>query len=95
MTAGTATTTIRVNIETRDRLNDLLAADFKGKSVDQLIQYLIEQDWRRKALEDWQRLHADPEAWRWYLYEADDLDQGLPANVGEPPFDFSPEGTPA
>lgn len=59
----TATATVRVRTETRDRLNRLAAE--RRETVDQLIDRglsLVERDaWRRVAEADARRLAADPD----------------------------------
>lgn len=74
MTATTTpgTTTVRVTIDTRNRLNDLLATDYKGMTIDQLVQHLLDEEWKRACLADWDRFRTeDPQGWQEYLREAD------------------------
>lgn len=66
------TTTIRVSTGTRDRLNGLISSRYPGKTVDDVINTLLDDDWRIRALADadaWRR--ANPEQWRAELAELD------------------------
>lgn len=82
MTANTGTTSIRVRTDTRDRLNKLLTADYQGKTVDQLLDLLMDQEWKRRAIEEWDRFREeDPAGWRAYLNDAEQMDR-VTANDG-------------
>lgn len=63
--ATTATTTVRVKNETRDRLRE--RAQERGESLSETIDQLVEDDRRRRlfaaANASWEALRQDPEAW--------------------------------
>lgn len=67
------TTTIRLRIETRDRLNRLLAdTRFKGRNVDTLIDYLLDEEWKAECIRQadaWRENH--PEEFEAYIRAAD------------------------
>ena len=77
------TTTIRVPTETRDRINEL--ARRRGTPAGDLVAALVSEADDRAllaaALEDWERLAADPAAAAAYRAETHDLgafEPGLP-----------------
>lgn len=70
------TTTIRVNIETRSRLQELLAGKFKGMTADQLLQHWLNEQWKQDVIADFDRLREeDTGAWRQELAENDHWDR--------------------
>lgn len=74
MATNSGMTSIRVKTETRDRLSSLLASS-GGKSLDDMLQRLMDDDFKRKAIEDFDQFREqDPEGWRQYC---DDADEGV------------------
>jgi predicted transcriptional regulator len=70
-----ATTTIRVDTATRDRLNDLARRRRipAGQIVDELVREADDRALLEAASEGWQRMAADPEALAGYRGEIVDL----------------------
>lgn len=70
-----ATTTIRVDLDTRDRLRAI--AERQGRTLTEVtrdaVKELERREFARRAIEDVARLKADPEAWADYMAEADSL----------------------
>ena len=66
------TTTIRVSVDSRDRLQQM--AIEQGRTVSQVLERLIELDRRERFWQEMEvaveRLRADPEAWADYHAEA-------------------------
>ncbi len=76
------TTTIRVSVETRDRLNELIRRDLPGKTVDDAIGYLLDEDWKRGCIADLDRLReTDPDSYADYIRESDRLDRDWSAKL--------------
>lgn len=50
----TDTTTIRVSTEVRDLLNKLVG-DGNFGTVDRALMYLLDEDFKRKIVDDWDR----------------------------------------
>jgi predicted transcriptional regulator len=78
-----ATTTIRVETKTRDRLNELAARRrvSAGQIVDELVREADDRMLLEAAAESWERMGADADALAAYRAEADELsafDAGLP-----------------
>ena len=69
------TTTIRVNSETRDRLNDLARRRRvpAGQLVDELVREADDRALLEAAGASWQRMGANPDALASYHAESDDL----------------------
>lgn len=62
------TTTIRVSVEDRDRLNELAAQ--RGISASRVITELIDNDVKQQILDDWDNLRQqDPAGYRDELAE--------------------------
>lgn len=64
------TTTIRVNSETRDRLNELAASDLNGATIEQALTFLLDEHWKAKCIaqaDRWREEH--PDQWRAELEE--------------------------
>lgn len=70
-----ATTTIRVETETRDRLNELARRRRMpaGRVVDELVREADDRALLDAATESWERLAADPDARATYRAELEDL----------------------
>lgn len=63
------TTTIRVTVDDRDRLNELAAE--RGVSASRVIGQLIEDDLKRKILDDWDDFRErDPSGYQEELRQA-------------------------
>jgi predicted transcriptional regulator len=78
-----ATTTIRVETETRDRLNELAGRRrvSAGQIVDELVRAADDRMLLEAAAQDWDRMGADADALATYRAEAEELsafDSGLP-----------------
>ncbi|HET9518094.1 MAG TPA: hypothetical protein VFO77_10240 [Actinoplanes sp.] len=79
-------TTIRVDSDTRDRLQAVAAKDFGGISTDAAIQRLLDQHWKAqaiKAMDDYRREH--PEEWDAEVDESERMDAG--ADLPLEPYD--------
>ncbi len=70
------TTTIRVAVETRNRLNDLARRRGApaGEVVAELVRTASERALLDEAVQSWERLAADPEALAAYRAETRDLE---------------------
>jgi predicted DNA-binding protein len=79
------TTTIRVPVETRDRLNALARrhATAAGEIVAELVRDADDRALLADAVESWNRLAADPELLASYRAETGDL-SGFDAQL--PPY---------
>ncbi len=76
------TTTIRVRLETRDQLNDLIAEDFPGKTVDDVIGRLIAEHWKAGSLADVERYRRDnPAGFANYLRDSGLMDTASAADL--------------
>lgn len=66
-----ATTTVRVDLETRDRLRAIAAQ--QGRPLIDVtrdaVRELERAEFARRVREDYARLRADPEAWADYVAE--------------------------
>lgn len=81
------TTTIRVNVDDRDRLNELAAE--RGVSASKVIGQLIEDDMKRRIVEDWDRFREqDPKGYQNELRESEVWGAAL---ADEPPAGPDPE----
>ncbi|CAN5757385.1 MAG: ribbon-helix-helix protein, CopG family [Iamia sp.] len=73
-----ATTTIRVDVDTRDRLREIARAE--GRPITEVTRQAVESFERSRRIAqarvDLARLRADPEAWADYLAEGDSLPVG-------------------
>lgn len=82
----TTTTSIRVTLDDRDRLNELAAE--MGIAVPKVIGYLIDEDWKAKCIREadaWREEH--PEEWAAYLEEMKVWDVTLADGMeDEPPY---------
>jgi predicted transcriptional regulator len=69
------TTTIRVEMETRDRLNELARRRRVPASriVDELVREADDRALLESASEGWQRMAADSDAFASYRAQVDDL----------------------
>lgn len=71
-TSARATTTIRVSVAARDRLQEM--ARDQDRTVSQVLERLIEMERRERFWQEMEvaveRLRADPEAWADYHAEA-------------------------
>jgi len=76
----TAHTTIRVQLDTRDRINE--EARLQGQSADSYIRRLIEEDaWRKRMAQVKTAMRSADESWRaeteeWEAVAAVDLEKG-------------------
>lgn len=80
------TTTIRVSVENRDRLQALIAADLPGASADEALAYLLDENWKAKTLADMDRFRrVSPEVFNTLVRSGADLDNATASDT---------EGTP-
>jgi predicted DNA-binding protein len=83
--AATDTTTIRVPIETRDRLN-LLAArrgEPAGEVVAKLVSAADEDAMLAEVAAGFEKIASDPEALSAYRAESEELESGFKASAPE------------
>jgi hypothetical protein len=70
-----ATTMVRLDLTTRDRLTQVAGDDFGGVTADEAVRRLLDEHWERRAIEAMETYRReDPAGWNEYLREADDLD---------------------
>ncbi len=81
------TTTIRVSVETRDRLMAMIAADLPGASADEGLAFLLDENWKARSLADMERLRrASPDVFNAYIRSGAHIDKATRSDT---------EGTPA
>jgi predicted DNA-binding protein len=83
--AATDTTTIRVPIETRDRLNSLAArrGEPAGDVVAKLVSAADEDAMLAEVAASFEKIAADPEALSAYRAESEGLESGFEASAPE------------
>lgn len=83
--AATDTTTIRVPIETRDRLNSLAArrGESAGEVVAKLVSAADEDAMLAEVAAGFERIAADPGALSAYRAESEELESGFEASAPE------------
>lgn len=83
--AALDTTTIRVPVETRDRLNSLAArrGEPAGEVVAKLVTAADEEAMLDELAVGFKRLAADPEALSAYRAESDEIGSGFEASTPE------------
>lgn len=75
MNLGAPTTTIRVTVATRDRVQALIREEFPGMTVDDAINHLCDEHWKAGALADMERFRQqDPTAYQSYLRKSRVMD---------------------
>jgi hypothetical protein len=67
-----AATTIKVPGEVRDELARVAREDFDGATLAQTLSALLEEHTRRRILEEYEQLRAQPDEWASYLGELDE-----------------------
>jgi predicted DNA-binding protein len=79
--ATTDTTTIRVPVETRDRLNSLAArqGEAAGEVVTKLVNAADENAMLAEVAVGFERLAADPEVLAAYRAESEEIESGFEA----------------
>ncbi len=81
------TTTIRVTTATRDRLTRLITEQHPGKTVDEVLGLLLDENWRARAIADADRFREeDPQGWQEYLRDADHMDRGWSRDLPLPEY---------
>jgi hypothetical protein len=79
------TTSIRVTLEDRDRINDLAAE--MGMTAVKVLTYLIDEDWKAKAIKSFDDMREQrPEDWAALLADAEYLDRALYTPVEDEPY---------
>ncbi|MGH2976229.1 MAG: hypothetical protein ACRDLL_15395 [Solirubrobacterales bacterium] len=83
--AATGTTTIRVPIETRDRLNSLAARrnEPAGEVVAKLVSAADEDAMLAEVATGFEKIASDPEALSAYRAEGEELESGFEAPAPE------------
>jgi len=83
--AASNTTTVRVPVEARDRLNSLAArwGEPAGEVVAKLVRAADEDAMLAEAAEGFERLVADPKALAAYRAESDEIESGFGAPIPE------------
>jgi predicted DNA-binding protein len=83
--AATDTTTIRVPVETRDRLNSLAArrGEPAGEVVAKLVSAADEDAMLAEVAAGFEKIASDPDALSAYRAESEELESGFEASAPE------------
>lgn len=69
------TAMLRVSQRTRDRVMRVAAEDYRGSTVEEALNRLLDEHWETMAIAAMDRYRAtDPDGWNEYLAEADEWD---------------------
>lgn len=64
------TTTIRVTLDTRDRLSQLASERLNGATTEEVITFLLDEEWKARCIAETDRWREEhPEQWRAELEE--------------------------
>jgi hypothetical protein len=65
-------TTVKVPGELRDELTRVAREDFGGATLAQALRALLEEHTKRRILEAYERLRAEPDEWASYVGELEE-----------------------